>query len=93
MRGNPLRERKRKESRGTRFLKEGAPRTAIMHQWALQCVEGSQSQDACRLHAQWTRTPPAIPRGRGTKWLKSVSQIYHFQWFASRKAHNKFLNH
>jgi hypothetical protein len=56
--GNP-REwgKKRPECGGTRFLKEGAPRTAIMHNRASCYIEGSRPQDACWLHAEWTRTP------------------------------------
>ena len=52
----------RKKCGGTRFLKEGAPLTAIMHQCASCYIEGSRSQDACWLHAEWTRTPSGRSR-------------------------------
>ncbi len=48
---------------GTRFLKEGAPLTATMHNRASCWIEGSRPQDACWLHAEWTRIPSGKSRG------------------------------
>ena len=56
MRGNPL------------FMKKGAPRTASMHNATSNCVKGSQLDDACWPHAQWTRTPS----GKNSNWLAVV---------------------
>jgi hypothetical protein len=54
-----------------RVLKEGAPRTAIMHQRASRYIEGSRSQDACWLHAEWTRTPS----GKNSRCLAADRRI------------------
>ena len=53
MRGNPL------------FVQKGGPRTAIMHHRASECIERCQSQDACWLHAVWSRSFPQSARNRG----------------------------
>jgi hypothetical protein len=47
-------------------LKEGAPRTAIMHHRASCYIEGSRPQDACWLHAEWARPLPQSRVQRGT---------------------------
>ena len=45
-----------------------------MHQQVSEYIESCQSQDACWLHAEWTRTPSGKSRAeRGIIWL-AVSQ-------------------